>query len=260
MNLTFVGKAYHGWQSQLDNSAIQDFMEKALQTMLRHPVKVIGASRTDSGVHAENFPCTFRTSVPFDQIQWMRSLAALVPKDISVRSITKAPKDFHPIRNSIGKVYRYRLWRSSVRHPFIDPFVWQIPVGTDCSSMAEVASQFVGTHDFTSFCASGSSAKTFTRTINEVVVRDSGALIDLWFSGEGFLKQMVRTMAGTIVAKAQGTITASIEDILTAADRTQAGPTAPAQGLSLVKVFFDKRQPLETLIQEASQGFSLSVL
>src|SRR5690606_19709207 len=181
----------------------------------------------DSGVHAENFPCTFRSSAFFDAHQWLRGLDALLPPGIGVRAVERAADDFHAIKSATAKVYRYRFWRSHVRHPFIDPFVWRVPHQIDFSGMEQIAEALLGTHDFIAFCAADGSAKTSERTIYEIHVRECGGLTDLWICGDGFLKQMVRNIAGTLMASLQGKLSESIGSILAARDRQRAGPTAP---------------------------------
>ncbi len=260
LDIMFVGTSFHGWQSQTDGNTIQNKIEKALTTFLRHDVRVNGASRTDSGVHAESFTATFATPQKFDEYTWIQSLSALLPPEIAVGGISKAPQDFHPIKSAKAKAYRYRVWMKNVRHPMLAPFVWQVSPQLDVDLLRQAITQFEGTHDFTSFCASNSNAKTHTRKIFEIKVLRHADLLDIWVIGEGFLKQMVRNLAGTAVEVGLGKRSPDeISGILEAKDRTKAGQTAPAQGLSLVKVFYDQIPTVESLATQASQGFTLSL-
>src|SRR5437870_4278242 len=110
IDLSYLGSPFHGWQSQASGTGVQDVMEKALAQILRHPVRLIGASRTDSGVHAEHQVATFHSPAPFDAGLWRKGLQAVLPESIGVRRISEISDDFHPIRSSRGKAYRYRLW------------------------------------------------------------------------------------------------------------------------------------------------------
>ena len=260
LDIAFVGTTFYGWQSQTGGNTVQNKLEKALSTFLKSDIKVMGASRTDSGVHADSFTAIFSTSEKFDRFIWGQSLAALLPEDISVRNISIAPEGFHPITSSNAKAYRYRLWMDHVRHPMLAPYVWRVSPHLDVERLADALKNFVGRHDFTSFCASNSTAKTHERTVLEIKVIQHGSLIDIWVVGEGFLKQMVRNLVGTAVEIALGKYEADeISGIFAAKDRTKAGQTAPALGLSLVKVFYDQIPTVETLVAQASQGYTLSL-
>jgi len=259
LTLGYVGGPFEGWQSQPGGTGVQDHLEKALRTMLRHDVRVAGASRTDSGVHAERQVASFRTAVPFDERKWLKSLQGLLPPEIGILEVGVAPADFHPAFSAAGKAYRYRLWLGVARNPFVLPYVWSLYQGLDAEVLAVEAQAFVGTHDYTSFCAADSGAKTRTRTVTEVAVHQSGPLVDVWVTGQGFLKQMVRTMVGTLVDIAQGRRPrGQVAEILACRDRTRAGQTAPALGLALVEVFYE--EGIRT-VQEirGREGFKLSL-
>ena len=260
LDLQYLGTPFLGWQSQPQGSAVQDYLEKALSTMLRHPVRVTGAARTDTGVHAEQQVAVFRTTVAYDERKWLKSLQGLLPAAVGVASIRAVANEFHPILSAQGKVYRYRLWLGVTRNPLIAPFAWQIVAGLDVSSVARAARDFVGSHDFTSFCAVDSTAKTRQREIYEVVVSQQGPLVDIWVSGGGFLKQMVRTMVGTLVDVGLGKRSPeSIPEVLAAKDRQAAGMTAPALGLSLVQIFYAGRLSVAELRAQLSAGFCVKL-
>lgn len=260
MDLSYVGTKYHGWQSQPSGRGIQDEVERALGIIVRHKIRIQSASRTDTGVHAEQQVCTFKTAFPFNEYKWKQGLNGLMDESIRVKSIHLASTDFHPIISSNGKAYRYRIIKSDVDSPFFQPFCWRVYGPLNVDLIVSEAASFVGEHDFTSFCASDSNAKSKVRKVLEIKVADRGPLIDIWVVGEGFLKQMVRNIVGTLVAVGAGRIPpGSVPKIFAAKDRRAAPKTAPAQGLTLVKIFYDRLQSADSLIFEASQGFTQSI-
>ncbi len=260
IDLQYDGANFEGWQSQPQGTGVQDHLEKALQTFLRHPVRVIGASRTDSGVHAEHQVAIFRTEQKLDERRWLKSLRGLLPETIGIRSIVETASDFHPIYHARGKAYRYRLWLGVTRNPMVAPYCWSIPYTLDSGLMAQASQDFIGTHDFTSFSAVDSTAKTKVRTIYEIKIFQKGPLVDIWVVGEGFLKQMIRTMVGTLVDIGRGAIPPTeIPKILDLKDRTCAGITAPAQGLSLVEIFYDDIAKIDTLRSQLATEFCLKI-
>lgn len=259
-DVAYIGTAYKGFQFQKNGDSIQAQLEKAVSTILRHPVIIRGASRTDSGVHAENQVVTFQTAVPYTSSDWRYSLNAILPNDICVRNISMVSSAFHPINDAVGKIYRYRLWRGQCTFPHIRPFVWGIQREIDLDCLLRQAADFVGVHDFTSFCAIDSDASTKVREIYEVRVDVRDPLVDIWISGRGFLKQMVRIIVGTMVDIASGRKpSGSVPQILEAKARDAAGMTAPPQGLSLVRILYDDIPSLESVMEDASKGYCLNI-
>lgn len=239
MDLAYLGTSYFGWQSQTHRRTLQDHLEKALSTLLRHSVQTIAASRTDSGVHAEHQVVLFRTDVSFHEEKWMRSLNGLLPEDIGVLGIKPADLEFHPIYSAQGKIYRYRIWQGPSRHPHWAHSSWSIHKHINVEAMRNGASFFEGVHDFTSFCALDSSARTRLRHVYGIEIVEKGPMIEIWVFGKGFLKQMVRIMVGTLVDVGLGKKKPEdIAEILRAQNRVAAGKTAPAQGLSLVRIYY----------------------
>lgn len=260
LDLCYIGTQFLGWQAQPNKQSVQDRLEHALSTILRHPVRVTGASRTDTGVHAEHQVATFRSAANIDCGKVLRSLSGILPRDVGVLALqpVAAGSSFHPIVDCEGKAYRYRIWRGSQRHPFWQDFSWHIHQPLDVDRMREEAKALVGTHDFTSFCAADSSAKTKVRTLFECVVEERGAFLNIWFIGDGFLKQMVRALVGTLVEYGTGKRTQpGMEVLLTAGDRTITGQTAPALGLSLVRLFYDEILTYRQLSYASEAGYSL---
>jgi tRNA pseudouridine38-40 synthase len=240
MTLAYDGGAYHGWQKQASGKSIQDKVDQALSTMLRHDVRSLAASRTDSGVHATGQMVSFRTHKPFEQERWLKSMNGILPRDIRVLSLQAIEHGFHPIRSATGKLYCYRIWLGPSQSPLLCHLFWHCPLPMDIPLLRQELLTMVGIQNFTSYCAGDSSAKTRVRNLSEILIKDEDKLLEIWFLGEGFLKQMIRNLVGTAVGRARGKIEKSMLEILEAKDRRAAGSTAPAQGLSLVEVFYEK--------------------
>lgn len=269
LDIAYNGAQFSGWQSQPDGSAVQDHLAKALKTALRlENIWQVASSRTDAGVHAEMQ--VVAVDVPdavVDLERLRKSLNALIPETVSVKSIVHTPPSFHPIYDSVAKTYRYRLWTAEYRNPFFEPYVWQIRGIRSLDAMMENLNAVCGTHDFTSMCAADSSAKTRERTIIAAQIERSGDLLDIWIQGDGFLKQMVRNIVGSLVDLDAGKIAGktgspgcgTMAEVLRLKDRTRAGRTAPAQGLTLVHVDFDAITPLSEIIARARRGFSVAL-
>lgn len=269
LDIAYNGEEFSGWQSQPDGSAIQDHLVKALETVLRiEDPWMVAASRTDAGVHAEMQ--VVAVDVPehlsLDHERLCKSLNALIPSSISVKKISTASPTFHPIFESTAKVYRYRIWLNGCRNPFLDPYVWQVRGINSLAGMIRNLREACGTHDFTSMCATDSSAKTRVRTIMDARIEQSGDLLDIWIQGDGFLKQMVRNIVGTIVDLDSGKLRgsdvpalATMASVLELKDRTRAGRTAPAKGLALVHIDFGQVTPLSDVIDRARSGFSVAL-
>jgi len=261
LDLKYNGAAYHGWQSQPSGRGIQDHVEKALKIFLRHDVRVIASSRTDTGVHAERQVAIFRTAAPYDHFRWMKSLHGLLPEDVGVTRLEPAAEDFHPIYAAKGKTYVYRIWTQDFRHPMLLPYSWGLGKTLDVAAMREGAKALVGTHDYTSFCAVDSSAKTKVRKVREIEVVDKGPLIEVWVTGEGFLKQMIRNFAGTLADVGLKKIAPSdVQKILDAKDREAAGRTAPGSGLTLIEIYFGEIPALKDVLAQRTQLFSIGLI
>jgi tRNA pseudouridine38-40 synthase len=260
IDLKYLGGPYHGWQSQPSGAGVQDHVEKALKTILRHDLRITGASRTDTGVHAEHQVGTFKTAEPYDEIRWLKSLHGLLPDSIGITSIVPVGPEFHPIFGAEGKAYRYRLWLGATRNPIIAPYCWQIHNEFDVAAFTAEAQAVVGTHDFSSFCAADSSAKSKVRKILEVDVHAKGPLVDLWIVGEGFLKQMVRIIVGSLVNVGIGRAKpGSLAEIIAAKDRKLAGKTAPGQGLTLVEIFYGPVPKVAELKARLAEDFCIKI-
>ena len=258
IDLAYDGRLFSGFQSQPHRNTIQDLLENALRTATRESVRIIGGSRTDAGVSAENQVCAFQTSIGIEPNKLIRSLNALLPDTIKVTSLQHENVEFHPIIDSTGKIYRYRIWRGFCLDPFVLPYVWQVNSELDSSVLNGALQDFVGTHNFEAFSNSGSEVKSFIRKIFEIKVTETGPLLEIWVHGEGFLKQMVRNMVGTAVDISLGKIGFSVKDLIYKKDRKAAGQTAPGYPLCLVKSnFADDDQGIASQIKFASAGLSM---
>lgn len=257
LDLAYHGGPFEGWQSQPSRNTVQDHLEKALATILREEVRVVGASRTDTGVHAEHQVAAFQSSQTVDPRRLVKGLNHLLGKSIKIWSCRPVDHDFHPIRDSVGKLYRYRLWLGAGSSPFVHDFVWPVAPSLDIEKLSMAAQHFQGTFDFRSFCASDSTVKSTTRTIHEIWVNNQNPLIEIYIYGDGFLKQMVRSIVGTLVEVAQGRRAINdISAIIKQKDRTSAGLTAPAKGLSLVQVFFEQQASCQARFGQKSRAFA----
>ncbi|MDP1835389.1 MAG: tRNA pseudouridine(38-40) synthase TruA [Chlamydiales bacterium] len=242
LTLTYDGTRYSGWQVQPNSTTIQEILEKAVETLLKKHLTVIGAGRTDAGVHAFHQVAHFHTDIEFDIGKFLTSLNGILPPSIRVLDVALAPPHFHSRYSAIGKEYHYRLSLDRFQSPFDRPYSWHVRRLIDVKLLIEAAKLFVGTHDFTSFaneahtgCAANDAVRTITRL--DVVSERGGVRLE--FEGNGFLYKMVRNITGTLVEVATGKKALDdIEKILAAKDRRLAGRAAPAYGLFLVKVTY----------------------
>jgi tRNA pseudouridine38-40 synthase len=235
--IKYDGTAYSGWQFQKNAKTIQEVLEAYLKKIIGRPVKLTGAGRTDSGVHAAHQVANFKTGsiLPLKKIK--TALNSTLPKDILITGIEEAPEKFDSQRWAKLKHYRYTVTTSQFVDPFIRHFVSRFSYPLDMGSMRRSAVRLSGKHDFGAFKASGGAEKNNIRTIKKISIVKRGDLIyiDVW--ADGFLYNMVRTIAGTLLEIGRGKLPESrIREILKKKDRRLAGPTAPAKGLCLMKV------------------------
>lgn len=241
LEISYLGTRYHGWQVQGDKPTVQGIIQDAIKKRTDLPFTLTGCSRTDAGVHANSFfavvqldgewriPCA---SIPF-------ALNCLLPDDIAVKNASVCSEDFHPRYSCLGKEYKYILYDTVHKDPLYFNRGWHVPHSIDCEKMQKGADLIVGTHDFSAFCASGSSVEDKTRTVYSCKVERVGGRITITVSGNGFLYNMVRIITGTLVYIGMGKLSPSdIPSIIEGMDRTKAGITAPPCGLYLNRVFY----------------------
>jgi tRNA pseudouridine38-40 synthase len=242
LTLQYDGTHYVGWQRQAEGTSIQGLLEAALQPLAGAPVTLHGAGRTDAGVHALGQVASVTMATTLDRGTLVRALNAVLPPDVRVTAVEDAPAEFHARFSATGKVYEYRIVNAPIVSPFIQRYAWHVIPPLDVGAMRQASAALIGRHDFASFQAAGSSTHTSVRALRRLEwVAGSGPDTPtvMRVEGDGFLRHMVRTIAGTLVEVGLGRrppdATASI---LAARDRTLAGPTAPAHGLFLVRVLY----------------------
>lgn len=238
--LSYLGTAYHGWQVQKTQVTVGETVENAVAMVVGHPVHVTGCGRTDAGVHARRYVANFHTDsrIPADRLPY--ALNTHLPDDIVVTGAREVPDSFNAIGSCVRKEYTYLIYNSRIRDPFYVNRCWLYPKHLDENIMQEAARQFVGTHDFAAVRSVGTDVKSTVRTVYYYEVERKGDMIELRVCANGFLYNMARAMAGTVVYAAEGKITpGEIGAILERGDRTAAGPTVPPGGLYMTKLWYD---------------------
>ena len=241
LKLMYAGTAYHGWQVQKNAVTVAETLDKALSSVVGHPVRCVGAGRTDAGVHARVYVANFRTtsSIPLDRLPL--AVNTRLPDDIVVVKATPVPDSFNAIGSCRRKEYTYRIYNSRLGNPFYVDRAWFYPRHLDEGVMGAAAAQFVGTHDFRAVRSVGTETRTTVRTVYYFDVERRGDLISCRVCANGFLYNMVRAMVGTIVYAAEGKLAPEdIPAILDSGDRTLAGPTVPPGGLYMTGLWYDE--------------------
>ena len=236
MTVAYEGTRYSGWQKQGNTAnTIQGKLEHALSAMFGCPIEVQGSGRTDAGVHAVGQVASFRAdtkAVPEDICRYLRRY---LPQDIGVLSVERADERFHARLSAKRKTYRYRIWNSETPNVFERRFLYVCPEPLDAEAMRACIPYFLGEHDFRAFCSNPDLKKSSVRTVEAMTLEQLGPELRLTVTGNGFLYNMVRILAGTLMAVGMGQRKPEeMPDILAACDRAAAGPTAPAKGLMLV--------------------------
>lgn len=239
LTIAYKGTAYHGFQFQKNAVSVAEVFQDAVERIFGVRYDIKGCSRTDAGVHANRFVLALYCEGDMDCRKLVRGLNANLPADIAVLDCCEMPEGFHPRYDTVGKRYLYRIWNGLQRNPFETDTALHHPRPLEVSLMNTAAAHFLGTHDFTSFCSAGGKVEDRVRTITHCTVTRQGEMVTLSITGDGFLYNMVRIIAGTLLEVATGKLSAdNIPDILAACDRSKAGYTAPAQGLFLDDVFY----------------------
>ncbi|MBA3391867.1 MAG: tRNA pseudouridine(38-40) synthase TruA [Deltaproteobacteria bacterium] len=242
--IEYDGTTLHGWQRQANGATVQQHLEEALAKLLTHPAPVVGASRTDAGVHARGQIASFRTERTIPLYGIRRGLNSMLPDSIAIREVDEVPEDFHPRFSASGKHYRYTVLVRRDRSPHWRDRAWHHPEPLDVAAMREAATTLHGQHDFAAFRAAGCSAKTSVRRIDRIELTEDGDRLVVDVEGNAFLRNMVRIVVGTLVDVGVGRLAArQVPGILAGLDRVQAGRTAPAHGLELVEVHYDRTPP-----------------
>ncbi|HIZ16228.1 MAG TPA: tRNA pseudouridine(38-40) synthase TruA [Firmicutes bacterium] len=239
LTMRFCGENYHGWQVQHNAVTVQQTVQDALERLFGSRPGLTGCSRTDSGVHANMFCAHFDidTDIPADKIP--AALNAYLPEDIAVYACRTVDNDFHARYSASGKRYVYKILNSPYRNPFLTGRAYHVKQHLDLYSMQRAASGFIGRHDFSAFCSAGASVEDTVREVFGASVGQSGELIEFSVHADGFLYNMVRIMAGTLIDIGCGRLSSdAVSGIILSADRANAGFTAPPHGLYLDKVYY----------------------
>lgn len=238
--IRFDGSAFHGWQMQKNAATVQESVENAIEKIFCQRAVAHGCSRTDAGVHANEyfFSAKLETGIPVSVMP--RALSSALPPQIAVISAEEVPEDFHARFSCKKKEYIYKVLIGETPDPFLLGRAYHYKYGLDAEKLNIQAADFTGTHDFSAFCAAGSSVKSNIRTVYSFGVGKSGDIVEFKVCGDGFLYNMVRIMVGTLIDIQRGKIEEnSIPQIIESADRNKAGVTVPACGLYLNKVYYE---------------------
>lgn len=239
LGLEYDGTAYVGWQRQNSGVGVQQVLEEAVAKVADEAVRVVCAGRTDAGVHARAQVIHFDTNAKRSNRGWLLGVNANLPDDVNVRYALQVTDDFHARFSALSRSYRYLILNQPVRSALLRHYAWWIHDALNETKMQEAAQTLLGRHDFSAFRASGCQASTPIRDIRQLSVVREGKLVVIAITANAFLQHMVRNIAGSLVAIGKGDAEPQwLEGVLRAADRSEAGITAPAHGLTLVDVAY----------------------
>lgn len=242
MIIAYDGTDFHGWQRQPGQRTVQDVVEQAVRRVVRHQVVVLGAGRTDSGVHARGQVANFYTTTDIPVLNLFRAIGSRIPKDATIEHMREVPLGFHASRSAISKLYRYRVF-AAVRRPVgqhLQRYTYHFWHPLEVDRLRAAAQAFIGVHDFSSMASRGNVRLHNVREVLRCHVFRRGDEIRFDIEGTGFLYNMVRNMVGTLLEIGRGHWPVErLTEIIASKDRTQAGPTAPARGLSMQWVRYD---------------------
>jgi tRNA pseudouridine38-40 synthase len=246
LTIEYDGTNYSGWQVQENGPSIQEEIEKALGKITGEKVRIVGSGRTDAGVHARGQTASFRTvsRVPAERFSY--ALNSMLPRDIVINDSCEVPLDFHARYSAKGKKYSYLILNSKFPSALLRNYAYHINYceRLDIGKLRAAAGYFIGTYDFSGFMSAGSSITDTVRTIYELNVSNDGELIKLEYKGSGFLYNMVRILAGTLIAVGSGKLApGALARAIQSKNRLDLGPTAPANGLTLMKVYYPDDLP-----------------
>ncbi len=240
--ICYDGSKYHGWQIQKNAITVQEVFQKALKSIINQEFDIKGCSRTDTGVHANMYCISTKIESKIKCENLLSAMNRYLPEDIAVMECREIPIDFHARYSCKGKEYIYKIWNKKVRNPFLNGYVLHYWYPLDIELLNKAAKGYIGKHDFTSFCTLDNRDKgNMVRTVEDFCVSEENGLVQMKVRADGFLYNMVRIMVGTLLRIAQGKINwDDIPKIIEAKNRSKAGPTAPACGLYLNKVFYEE--------------------
>jgi len=240
LTIAYDGTNYCGWQRQKNGITVQEVMEDVVSEMFGKETAVTGSSRTDAGVHAKTYVCSFKgeTTIPVGRMHTV--LNTRLPRDIRAYKCECVPENFNARFDAVKKAYEYKILNAEVSDPILRNYAWHYPIKLDFEKMTQAAEIMKGKRDFKAFCAAGSTVKTTVRNLMELSLKKEGNLITVRAAADGFLYNMVRIITGTLVYVGNGKLsTEDIEMLITGKDRRLMGITAPPQGLALVEVIYE---------------------
>ncbi len=253
ITMAFRGTRYHGFQRQDNACSVQEVVETALSKLLNEPVTIQGCSRTDTGVHANQFCFSLQTENQIRPRNFIRGACGYLPPDISILDVEDVPLSFHARYSCVAKEYMYRIHNSESKNPFTTDLELLYRRKLDLPLIEAAANHFVGTHDFASFCTNCTKDKNTIRTIHDITIKKEEKTVILLVKGDGFLYNMVRILVGTLLGVNEGRFALSEMDaILAARNRLRAGITAQPHGLYLNQVFY-ANQTFPTQQQERKE-------
>lgn len=239
----YRGTNYHGFQIQNNAITVQEVLQKGVSIVLNEKVSIIGCSRTDTGVHANQFCFNVHTNSQINTRGFIRGVNGQLPDDISILSCEEVPENFHARFDCKGKEYIYKIHCSESKNPFASDLMLHYRRKLDLDAIRKASSYFVGTHDFSSFCADCTNISTTIRTIYSLEIENYGDTVIVLVKGDGFLYNMIRIIVGTLIDVSEGKfLPDDIPEIITAKNRLRAGRTAMAHGLYLNRVFYNEKE------------------
>lgn len=237
LTIQYDGTNYHGWQVQKNALTVQEVVQNAIEKVFGERLDVIGCSRTDSGVHANNYCLSFDTDMNISTSNVILALNGFLPKDVAVKQCREVSPDFHPRYNVKDKEYLYKINNAEVRDAFLANYSYYYHRKIDAEYLDREAKAFIGTHDFIGFCSSKTDVEGTVRTVKAFDVWREGDMVYFKVSADGFLYNMVRIMVGTLLFVNEGKIKqGELVDVISSKDRKRAGKTAQPQGLYLNKI------------------------
>ncbi len=235
--VAYDGTNYCGWQLQNNGITIEEVLNRELTCLCKEEIQVIGASRTDAGVHAYGNVAVFDTASRIPAEKFSYALNQRLPEDIRIQHSEQVADDFHPRHNESTKTYEYHILNAAFEQPIGRQYAHFVYRSLNIEAMREAAAYIIGEHDFKSFCSVGSQVKTTVRNVYSLDIMKDGPKIVFRITGSGFLYNMVRIIAGTLLEVGMGNCPSKkLKEIIAAKDRQAAGPTAPARGLTLVGI------------------------
>lgn len=237
LTIQYDGSSYHGWQVQKNAITIQEVLQNAIEKVFGKRLDVIGCSRTDSGVHANDYKVSFDTDMNIEAESVVLALNGYLPKDVAVLDCCEVDIDFHPRYNVKTKQYVYKLYNAKIRNPFLADYALHYRRAIDVEYLNKEAQAFVGAYDYSGFCSVDSDVEDTVRNVKSFSVTREGDMVYFTVEADGFLYNMVRIMVGTLLFVSEGKIKeGELKGVILSKDRKRAGKTAPPQGLYLNKV------------------------